>query len=82
MTAHALRPPRGFIKLLAVLMAAGLALLLTTVWLNAYVFGGSTTIYVNKLGEAGAELALFYGVVWPVISVGLYFLAVDSEVAA
>lgn len=72
---------RGFLKFLGVLMATGLALLLTMTWVSAYVSGGSTTIYINKLGEAAPELVLFYGLVWPVISVGLYLLTVD-EVAA
>jgi len=69
---------RGFLKWLALVVVLVFAQLFTMVWLNAYTFGYETTVYINQWGEAMVEGLLLFGVLWPVVSVGLYFLAVDG----
>ena len=71
---------RGFLKWLSLVLLLAYAQLFTLVWVNAYTFGYETTIYVNRWGEATLEGLVIFGVFWPVVSVGLYFLAVDGGV--
>lgn len=71
---------RGFLKWLSLVLILAYAQLFTLIWVNAYVFGYETTVYVNALGEADVEGLVIFGVFWPVVSVGLYFLARDGGV--
>ena len=71
---------RGFLKWLGLVLLLAYAQLFTLVWLNAYTFGYEATVYVNEWGEGNVEGLLLFGVLWPVATVGLYFLAVDGGV--
>lgn len=71
---------RGFLKFLALQLSMASTLLLTFVWVNAFTFGYETTVYINHWGEAFVEGLLIFGLLWPVLSVGLYLLAVDAGV--
>jgi len=71
---------RDFIKFLSLLLVLAYSMLFTLVWVNAYTFGYHTTIFVDKLGEANLEGLVLFAVFWPVVSVGLYFVAVDAGV--
>lgn len=69
---------RRFVAYLSLFAVAGLALVLFQVWAFAYSQGGSTTVYIDKFGEAVPELVMFY-VVWPVIALGLFYLIETVE---
>lgn len=71
---------RGFLKWLGLVLVLAYAQLFTLVWLNAYTFGYEATVHLNRWGEATAEGLVLFAVFWPVVSVGLYFLAVDGGV--
>lgn len=70
---------RGFLKFLAVLMLLAYSWLFTVFWLSAYTFGYRATIHINKWNEANPEALFLFVFFWPVVSVGLYFLAVDND---
>lgn len=71
---------RGFLKWLALVLVLAYAQLFTLVWVNAYTFGYEATIYVDRWGEAAVEGLVLFGVLWPVVTVGLYVLDVDGGV--
>lgn len=71
---------RGFLERLALVFVLAYAQLFTLMWVKAYVFGYEATLYIDRWGEAAVEGLVLFGVFWPVVSVGLYFLAVDGGV--
>ena len=58
-----------YIQVLAQLIAAGLAMLLITIWTLALLNGHQVTVYINNYNEAVPELALLIIIV-PVIIYG------------
>ena len=61
------------IEVLAVAMLLALAISFMTVFNSAVVGGGETIVSVDHYGEMVAELIILHFVVWPVITVGLYY---------
>ena len=68
---------RLFLKIQAVAATFALSLVAYLTWATAYIYDYQTTVYVNKYGEALAELFLFHLVVIPVIAAGLALLFGD-----
>ena len=64
---------RRFIAWYTVILGGFSTLLLGSVVLIAYVFDGSLSIYIDKFGEAGLEIALF-AFVCGTVPFGLYVL--------
>jgi hypothetical protein len=64
---------RRFIAWYTAILGGFSTLLLGSVILLAYVFDGNLSVYIDKFGEAGFEIALF-AVVCGTVPFGLYVL--------
>ena len=63
---------KPLIEVLGVAMLLALSIVFMTVFNNAVIGGGETTVAINEYGEMVPELLILTLVVWPVISVALY----------
>ena len=64
---------RDALEVLAVSFLLALSLTFMVVFNTAVLGGGKTLVKVNKYGEMIPELLILHFIVWPVISVALYF---------
>ena len=64
---------RDALQVLAVSFLLALSITFMVVFNTAVMGGGKTLVRVNKYGEMIPELLILHFIVWPVISVALYF---------
>lgn len=64
---------RPAVILVGYAMALALAVVSTATWFVAYLNDYRFAVTVNDFGEAGVELLALVAIVWPAITLGLFY---------
>ena len=60
------------VEILAIALLLALSITLMTIFDNAIINGGTTTVDISQFGEMVPELLVLHFIVWPTVTLGLY----------
>lgn len=64
---------RSWVEVYGIALLLALSILFMSIFNNAVVGGGKTVVDINEYGEMVPELLVLHLLVWPVITLGLYY---------